>query len=98
MDGIGGGLGNDTIDGAQGNDYLVGAAGADTFVFHPDSGFDRIDDFNYAEGDRIQIDSGMGWFAMADSNPNDTWLSLGSGAGVALTGVDYTQHNAAWFV
>ena len=58
--------GDDTIDGGEGNDMLTGGAGADTFVFFArdagqaspgevNSGFDRILDFDRAEGDRIDL-------------------------------------------
>ena len=57
--------GADTIDGGEGNDMLLGRLGADTFVFvarnagkvspATDSGFDRVTDFDRAEGDRIDL-------------------------------------------
>ena len=40
----------------------------------------------------------MSWGAGPDTNPADTWISFGPNAGVALTGVNYTQVNSAWFV
>ncbi|WP_460826446.1 Ig-like domain-containing protein [Massilia terrae] len=54
--------GNDTLDGGadgdylfggKGNDILIGGTGADKFVFEPQSGNDRILDFNAAEGDKL---------------------------------------------
>jgi Ca2+-binding RTX toxin-like protein len=57
--------GADQVDGGDGNDMLSGGSGADTFVFvardaskfspAKDSGFDRITDFERAEGDRIDL-------------------------------------------
>jgi Ca2+-binding RTX toxin-like protein len=90
--------GNDTIDGGLGNDYMFGGTGADTFVVTTTSGFDRIGDFNYAQGDRIKLSAGMSWGAGPDTNPADTWISFGANAGVALTGVNYTQVSSSWFV
>ena len=48
-----GGHGDDLLKGGEGNDLLKGNAGADTFVVG--LGVDTIVDFNYAEGDKIQI-------------------------------------------
>ncbi|NJL64051.1 MAG: calcium-binding protein [Methylacidiphilales bacterium] len=51
-----GGDGNDFIFGGKGADSLTGGFGADTFVFESFSeGIDTIADFNYSEGDKIQI-------------------------------------------
>lgn len=50
--------GKDTLYGEAGDDYLVGGTGADKFAFNsPWEGIDTIEDFNYLEGDLIQIDS-----------------------------------------
>ena len=57
-----GGDGNDILRGAAGADSLRGEAGSDTFqwMFTEDTGVDAItadflDDFNFAEGDRIDL-------------------------------------------
>ncbi|OKH42845.1 hypothetical protein NIES2101_32340 [Calothrix sp. HK-06] len=67
-----GGAGNDILSGKGGNDTLIGGSGADTFVFESltanyfpantyQEGIDSITDFNWAEGDKIQISkSGFG--------------------------------------
>ena len=49
--------GNDTLTGGSGNDTLAGGAGADTFVFNFGGGIDIITDFNFSEGDTIQLSS-----------------------------------------
>ncbi len=68
-DSIFGGLGRDTINGGAGNDIisggadrddLTGGAGADIFRYYLASestvaAFDRIRDFNDAEGDKIDL-------------------------------------------
>jgi serralysin len=60
-DWINGGEGDDTIGGYTGNDQLVGGTGADTFFFdYLDGSVDTISDFNWQEGDKIQINSGFG--------------------------------------
>jgi serralysin len=56
-DRIDGGAGNDAISGGAGRDVLVGGVGADRFVFADlsDRGRDRIEDFDAAQGDRIDV-------------------------------------------
>ncbi|MBS9387484.1 MAG: hypothetical protein HEQ33_00660 [Dolichospermum sp. WA123] len=54
-----GGLGNDTLIGGVGNDLLTGGGGADRFVFNSrNEGIDIITDFNFGQGDRIQVSKG----------------------------------------
>lgn len=51
-----GGNGDDVLIGGQGFDYMVGGAGADRFEFDlSGNSFDRIFDFNPAEGDTLII-------------------------------------------
>ncbi|HYD69446.1 M10 family metallopeptidase C-terminal domain-containing protein [Azospirillum sp.] len=57
-----GDLGNDTLIGGTGWDVLVGNAGGDLFVFASaqdslveDAGWDRVMDFDPAQGDRIDL-------------------------------------------
>ena len=48
--------GDDVLLGGKGYDILAGGNGADIFAFtSPDQVFDRINDFNSTEGDKIQI-------------------------------------------
>lgn len=49
-----GGAGNDTLFGSYGFDVLTGGVGADNFILRRGD-FDRITDFNLAEGDTITI-------------------------------------------
>lgn len=66
-DKIFGGAGNDRLGGGAGDDLLMGGAGLDVmnggdgavvFMFRPHNGWssERIEDFDYAEGDRIRLD------------------------------------------
>jgi Ca2+-binding RTX toxin-like protein len=58
-DTLNGGLGNDTLIGGVGNDLLTGGGGADRFVFNSrNEGIDIITDFNFGQGDRIQVSQG----------------------------------------
>jgi Ca2+-binding RTX toxin-like protein len=57
-----GGEGNDRLNGGPGDDSLTGGSGADTFVFKTLlEAVDTIADFNFSEGDKIEIsESGFG--------------------------------------
>ncbi len=58
-DTLNGGLGNDLLTGGGGNDLLTGGGGADRFVFNSrNEGIDIITDFNFGQGDRIQVSKG----------------------------------------
>ena len=83
-DSLTGGHGNDYLDGNEGNDTLVGGAGADTFVVGA-NGTDTIVDFNFAEGDTIQISAlefGISSFdyEQVNYNLNDQTLYYGGTA------------------
>ena len=81
-----GGTGNDTLNGGAGNDRLIGEAGedivtggsdADRFVFRfledAADGGDIMKDFNYAQGDRIEI-----YRATTFNNPHFSQFKFGS--------------------
>ena len=57
-DTIDGGAGNDQLEGGRGADTLTGGKGADTFIFASplDGKADTITDFNFSEGDILQLD------------------------------------------
>jgi serralysin len=50
--------GNDWLSGDRGSDTLTGGAGADIFHTFAGSGVSLVTDFNYGEGDRVQVDPG----------------------------------------
>jgi Ca2+-binding RTX toxin-like protein len=92
-DNLSGGNGNDTLNGGAGHDGLTGGAGADTFAwsFTSDTGLvfpftmDRISDFNFAEGDRIDlsaIDAVQGIKALG----NQAFTFIGDGAFTGAAG------------
>lgn len=54
IDFLDGGAGNDSLEGGAGTDALIGGAGADRFLISDATrGDDRVLDFNFAAGDRI---------------------------------------------
>ena len=57
-DHLDGGAGNDQLEGGRGTDTLTGGKGADTFIFASplDGKADTILDFNFNEGDVLQLD------------------------------------------
>ena len=57
-DHLDGGAGNDQLEGGRGADTLTGGKGADTFIFASplDGKADTILDFNFNEGDLLQLD------------------------------------------
>ncbi|GAA6619191.1 calcium-binding protein [Scytonema sp. NUACC26] len=62
-----GGAGDDLLDGFYGNDILCGGAGADNFIFYSQfEGIDTIQDFNWQEGDKIQI--AQYWFGATSTD------------------------------
>ena len=105
--------GNDAIDGGEGNDILTGGGGADTFDFDAriatktggatDSGFDRVTDFDRAEGDLIDLRSHKEAtdFASLRSEASqfgsDTHLRLGNDT-IVLEDVSLSELSASMFL
>ena len=73
-----GGAGNDSLIGGAGNDSLWGNQGADTFIFNQLSeGIDIIKDFQWTEGDTIQISKlGFGASLLSQFSYNSTTGAL----------------------
>ena len=101
-DSLVGGDGSDSLRGGKGNDTLWGGSpnenynDADTFIFHAGDGNDRIMDYNFAEGDLLQILSKDGnrdtAFTSAFDDNGTLTLSVRSGGKIILT-TDQTQFN-----
>lgn len=64
-DSISGGAGNDWLSGDRGSDTISGGAGADTFHLFEGSNTDLVLDFNYWEGDRVDV-QGHYWLSQTD--------------------------------
>ena len=54
-DTLNGGANQDTLDGGKGNDILWGGNDSDTFIYRAGEGTDVISDYNYDDGDILQI-------------------------------------------
>jgi hypothetical protein len=104
--------GNDTLTGGVGEDQMQGDTGADTFVFNPgDStgtsvGGDRILDFNFGEGDRIDI-SGYASSIQSttdfvqfsyDGINNNTIIEVTTGEQILVLGQDITGLGDSAFI
>ncbi|HEY3694294.1 family 16 glycosylhydrolase [Phenylobacterium sp.] len=86
--------GNDWLSGDRGNDTLIGGTGADTFHTSGDAGIDRVTDFNPAEGDRVQLDSGT-TYTVAQVGA-DTVINMDGGGQMILVGVSMASLTGAW--
>jgi serralysin len=88
---------NDLLFGDRGNDTLTGGSGGDRFAFNPGSGVDLVSDFNFGEGDRIQLASGMTYTVAMAAN-GDTMIVFADGGNATLAGIRSSQVSADWFV
>jgi len=95
-DSLAGGAGADFISGDRGNDTESGGAGADTFHFSQDAGVDRVLDFNYAEGDRVQLDPGTTY--SLHQVGADTIIDTGAGNEMILVGVQLSNLPSDWIL
>jgi Ca2+-binding RTX toxin-like protein len=93
-DSLSGGSGNDFISGDRGNDTESGGAGADMFHDSQDAGIDRVLDFTYAEGDRVQLDPGT-TFTVSQVGA-DTVVDMGGGNQMILVGVTLASLPSDW--
>lgn len=91
---IAGGSGDDFISGDRGNDTESGGGGADRFHDSQDAGVDRVLDFHYAEGDRVQLDPGT-TYTMSQVGA-DTVLDMGGGNQMILVGVTLADLPSDW--
>jgi glucose/arabinose dehydrogenase len=88
--------GDDSVFGDLGDDTLSGGPGADRFIFRGGTGRDRIEDFSFAEGDRLQLATGATWTVATVSG--GAAVTLNDGAVVTLAGASAASVTADWFV
>jgi Ca2+-binding RTX toxin-like protein len=91
-----GGAGDDFVSGDRGNDTLTGGQGADLFNSSAQSGLDRIEDFNRAEGDRLQLEDGS-TFTLTQEGL-DAVVTVNGLARVVLVGVQAASLTGDWIV
>ena len=80
------GAGTDTIWGNEGNDLLAGGAGADRYMFAAGSGFDQINGFSFAEGDRVDLQGQT--FTQGAAGVGDLLLTLSGGGTIEFNGLN----------
>jgi Ca2+-binding RTX toxin-like protein len=91
-----GGQGNDTINGNLGNDIVFGNLGADRFVFGQSSGADVVMNFNFAEGDRLDVQEQT----YVTSTAADGWalITLSGGGTIEIVGLTAPQISDSFFI
>jgi Ca2+-binding RTX toxin-like protein len=86
--------GDDWLSGDRGSDTVTGGAGADIFHGFADAGLDRITDFNFAEGDRVQLDAGTVW--RASQVGSDVVIDMTGGGQMVLEHVQLGSLGDGW--
>lgn len=89
-----GGAGDDWLSGDRGVDVIYGGGGADIFYAFRESGFERIADFNAAEGDRVQLMPGMSYTVAQQGS--DTTILMDGIARMTLTNVQLSTLPQGW--
>ena len=99
-DNIGGVRGDDRIDAGPGDDTVRGAPGADTFIFADGDDQLTLQDFSFAESDRLELDDGLWGGGLTAAQVISTYgtiiggdlsLDFGGGDRVLIEGVTNTN-------
>lgn len=91
---ISAGAGDDFVAGDRGADTLTGGGGADRFHSFGEAGVDRIEDFNLAEGDRLNLLAGTTY--TVSQVGADVVVSMTAGGQVVLVGVQLSSLTGDW--
>ncbi|WP_309087228.1 type I secretion C-terminal target domain-containing protein [Phenylobacterium sp.] len=91
---VNGGDGDDWLAGDRGDDTLSGGAGADLFHSFGEAGIDRVLDFNFAQGDRVNLVAGT-TYTVAQAGA-DTVITMTGGAQMTLVGVQLSSLTDGW--
>ena len=86
--------GDDWLSGDRGDDTLSGGSGADTFHTWGDAGIDLVTDFNFAEGDRVNLLQGTSY--SVSQQGADTVIDMAGGGKMILQNVDMSSLGAGW--
>ncbi|MGA0606233.1 M10 family metallopeptidase C-terminal domain-containing protein [Phenylobacterium sp. VNQ135] len=89
-----GGDGWDYMAGDRGSDTITGGAGMDTFHTFSGAGLDRVTDFNYWEGDRVNVLAGTSYTTYQSGA--DTIVDMGGGDRMVLAGVQLASLPSGW--
>ena len=81
-----GSAGDDTLSGGAGNDTLAGGTGADTFKFAEmgSAHVDSVTDYNYAEGDRVDLSGLLDATGINDGNMSSYLHLLEVGSNIVV--------------
>jgi len=86
----------DTGVGAGGDDTISGGSGADTFHSFAEAGVDLVLDFNFAEGDRVNLVAGTTYsYAQVGA---DVVVNMGPGASLILQNVQMSSLGEGWII
>jgi len=103
QDTLSGDTGNDTLVGGQGNDVLTGGAGRDIFSFERGFGRDEITDFNWRQGDKIDLADvprvhDMSDIRMLVASDGDAIAVVGSSGRITFDGLTWDDLRASDFL
>lgn len=82
------------VGGSTFADTISGGAGADTFHISQGAGMDVVTDFNFSEGDRVQLDPGQQY--TVSQQGSDVVIDLGGGDEMILKGVAMSSLGSGW--
>lgn len=94
-DTISGNDGDDRLWGDKGVDLLIGGAGGDVFATFAGAGVATVQDFNFAQGDRLGITGGMS--AVVSQSGNNAIVDFGGGTQLILVGISMASITQDWF-